>query len=450
MNKITAIFSKNVVLPDAVTPATLIIEDGRIESIIRGRDSGQEGLAVTDYGDAYIMPGLIDCHVHINEPGRTEWEGFETATMAAAAGGITSLVDMPLNSSPVTVSVKALEEKREASRGKIYVNCGFWGGIVPGNSDEILPLIKAGVLGFKTFLCHSGIDEFPDTSLAELEKSLPVMADHGSPVLVHAEVEIKNNESAKPYGDEYAYRTWLNSRPESWENEAIRSLIALCRKYKVRTHIVHLSSAGALDMIRSAKSEGLPLTVETCPHYLYFFAESIPDKDTRFKCAPPIRERENNRLLWEAVKDGTIDFIVSDHSPAPPELKELSTGNLQRAWGGIASVQFTMPTVNTLMLKENKSPEMISAWMSKSVAGFLGLHHKGRIAPGADADLVVWRPYEKFEVTSSIIKFRHKVTPYEGQWLNGVVDETWVAGEKVYDRGQFTTGTAGRIINKTI
>ncbi|MFM1745384.1 MAG: hypothetical protein RLZZ630_1321 [Bacteroidota bacterium] len=446
MSHDSVLYSKNVVLPEGVKPATIFIKDGRISSIERNTRSEVGELTVIDYGDTYIMPGLIDCHVHINEPGRTTWEGFETATQAAAAGGITTLVDMPLNSSPVTVTTQSFQEKLHAAQGKLSVNCGFWGGIVPGYSEEVLPLIKAGVMGFKTFLCHSGIDDFPDTSLKELELSLPVLADHGLPLLVHAEMETKHNGQLELEKNANSYMAWLHSRPASWENEAIRSLIALCRKYKVRIHIVHLSSAAALDMIRSAKSEGLPLTVETCPHYLFFAAEEIPDKDTRYKCAPPIRERENNRLLWEAVKDQTIDFIVSDHSPAPPQLKELESGDLKRAWGGIASLQFTLPAICTVALKDHQPAGLLAEWMSTRVADFLGLRSKGRIEAGNDADLVIWNPNERMKVDSSMIRFRHKVTPYEGALLNGVIEETWVGGDKIYKRNEIDIQRKGRII----
>jgi len=444
MNERTAIYSKRVVLPDGTVPCTLLLEHGKISGILREKLAATKELPVSDYGDSYIMPGVIDCHVHINEPGRTEWEGFETATEAAAAGGITTLVDMPLNSSPVTTSALALEKKLKAANGKLSVNCGYWGGIVPGNNAEILPMIKAGVLGFKVFLTHSGIDDFPNITLKELEKSLPLLAEHGLPLLVHAELEKKHPGQKELEKDNYSYKAWLHSRPESWEDEAVKSMIALCRKYNVRTHIVHLSSADSLEMIRAAKSEGLPLTVETCPHYLYFAAENIPDGDTRFKCAPPIRDRANNLLLWEAVSDGTIDFIVSDHSPAPPELKELETGNFKEAWGGIASLQFSLPVVCTLALQRKNTIEQISRWMSTAVADFLGWPEKGRIAVGADADLVIWSPGKKMKVSPAIIKFRHKVTPYEGEMLNGVVEETWVAGIKVYDRGAFRSTPHGK------
>lgn len=448
MSQRIAIYSKHVVLPHETVPATLLMEDGIITGILREKLTSTKEQPVKDYGDSYIMPGLIDCHVHINEPGRTDWEGFETATQAAAAGGITTLVDMPLNSSPVTTSLKALEEKRAASTGKLHVDCGFWGGIVPGNHQELLPLIHAGVMGFKAFLCHSGIDEFPNISLHELEKALPLLAEHALPLLVHAELEKEHAGQKELAEDNYSYPAWLHSRPSSWENEAIATLIALCRKYRVRTHIVHLSSAEALDMIRTAKAEGLPLTVETCPHYLFFAAETIPEGDTRFKCAPPIRESANNRLLWEAVCDGTMDFVVSDHSPAPPELKELETGNLKEAWGGIASLQFTLPVMNTLAIQHKIPVERISRWMSSAVADFLGLSGKGRIQEGAVADLLVWSPNKKMKVNPSIIRFRHKVTPYEGQLLNGVVEETWVRGQKVYYCGAFNSEHVGKIILK--
>lgn len=448
MNQRIAIYSKKVVLPDETIPATLLLEEGRIVGILREKLTATKEQQVTDYGDSYIMPGLIDCHVHINEPGRTEWEGFETATQAAAAGGITTLIDMPLNTSPVTTSVKALDAKRKSAEGKLHVNCGFWGGIVPGNGKELLPLINAGVQGFKAFLCHSGIEDFPNITLKELEKALPLLAEHNLPLLVHAELEKKHAGQKELEKDNYSYQAWLHSRPASFEVEAIRSLITLCRKHHVHIHIVHLSTAEALDMIRAAKDEGLPLTVETCPHYLYFAAERIPDGDTRFKCAPPIRNDANNKLLWDAVCDGTIDFVVSDHSPAPPELKELQTGNFKEAWGGIASLQFTLPVMCTLSMQHKIPVERISGWMSSAVAHFLGLPSKGKIAEGADADLLIWSPGKKMKVNPAIIKFRHNVTPYEGELLNGVVEETWVAGKKVYERGAFLSEHPGKTILK--
>jgi allantoinase len=443
-----AIFSKRVILPEGTVPATLLIESGKIAKVILDKLPSTKELPVRNLGDSVIMPGLIDCHVHINEPGRTDWEGFDTATAAAAAGGITTLVDMPLNSSPVTTNTTAFTEKLLAAKDKILVNCGFWGGIVPSNIDQLEPLIKAGVLGFKVFLTHSGIDEFPNTPLKKLEKSLPLLAQYNLPLLVHAELDSPHNDQSLLEEDNYSYQAYLASRPKKWEDEAIHALIKLCEKYRVRIHIVHLSSADALEAIRAARKAGLPLTVETCPHYLYFSAEKINDGDTRFKCAPPIRDAENNQQLWDALVNGDIDFIATDHSPAPPEIKELNSGNLKEAWGGISSLQFSLPVIWTLAQQRKSSLDQVSKWMSKTPADFLGLTNKGCIREGADADLVIWSPEKKMKVSPANIKFRHKATPYEGEMLSGVVEETWVSGEIIYDRGAFNTLMKGSIVVK--
>ena len=277
------------------------------------------------------MPGVIDAHVHINEPGRTEWEGFDTGTQAAAAGGITTIIDMPLNANPVTTTVIAFDEKIVASKSKLHVNVGFYGGLVPGNQNELEGLIQAGVLGIKCFLTHSGIDEFPNVGKKEIDAAMPIIAKYGLPLLVHCELESKQVDNQ--FSDfPNSYRYYLASRPKQWENDAVELMIKLCRKHNCKTHIVHVSSAEALASIKEAKEEGLLLTAETCPHYIYFSAEDIPDSNCLFKCAPPIREKENNDLLKAALKSGVLDFIATDHSPAPPDIKELTTGNLQKAW----------------------------------------------------------------------------------------------------------------------
>lgn len=445
-----AIHSRRVLLPEGLTDATLLISEGKIVAIEPGKWAAPKGFPFTEAGESVIMPGIIDSHVHINEPGRTDWEGFETMTRAAAAGGITTLVDMPLNSSPVTVSADALQAKLDATRGKLMVNVGCYGGIIPGNADQLEPLAAAGVWGFKVFLTHSGIDEFPATDFKTLEKIAPILARLGIPLLAHAELDTPHKGLDALAADPYSYQAWLHSRPNAWEDEAIKKLIALCAKHKLRTHIVHLSSASALPMIREARAKGLPLTVETCPHYVYFSAEKIPDGDTRFKCAPPIRDAANNHLLWEALNDGTLDFIVTDHSPAPPEIKELDSGNLQAAWGGIASIQFSLPIVWTLAKQHNNSLQQVASWMSTQVADFLGLPDKGRIVPGADADLVVWSPEKKMKINRNNIQFRHKVTPYEGEMVYGVVEQTWVNGELAYDRGGFVSSPPGKIIRRKV
>ncbi len=446
MSQRIALFSKNVVLPEGVVAATLLLEHGKIAAILREKLAATKELPVTNLGDSVIMPGLIDCHVHMNEPGRTEWEGFETGTLAAAAGGITSIVDMPLSSRPVTTTLKALKDKIEATAGKLMINCGFWGGIIPGNSAEVEPMIKAGVLGFKVFLTNSANEEFPKTSLKELEKSLPVLAKYNLPLLVHAELASKHDGLKVFENDSYSYKNYLQSRPKKWENDGVKAMIEMCRKYKVRTHIVHLSSADSLEMIREAKLEGLPLTAETCPHYLYFSAEHIHDGDTRFKCAPPIRDAANNALLWSGLIDGTLDFIATNHSPAPAELKELQTGNFMATQGGIASLQFSLPIVWSLAKRHKRSLEEITNWMSTAPAKFLGLPNKGVLREGADADLVIWSPSKNMKISPTIIKFRHKITPYEGEMVAGVVESTWIGGVKVYDRGAFASPTFGKVL----
>ena len=424
----------------------VLIRDRKIEDVFTDQMI-PSGLVVDDVGTNVVMPGMIDSHVHINEPGRTDWEGFESATKSAAAGGITTLVDMPLNSSPVTTTVAAFQQKLEASKGKLFVNCGFYGGIIPGNAADIGPLIKAGVLGFKAFLTHSGIDEFPNAGLADLEMAAPLLSSHNIPLLAHAELDSEHEGLTAFEKNPTSYVAFLNSRPKVWEDEAIAMLIRLSEKYRLRVHVVHLSSANSIGPLKTARDKGLQVTVETCPHYLFFSEENIPDHDTRFKCTPPIREKENNEQLFSALKDGLIDFIVSDHSPAPPELKKVQSGNLKEAWGGISSLQFSVPIVWTILKKNNLSLEMLSQRMSSHVAQFLGLAtSKGKIQKGYDADLVVFNPEKKFIVSSSMIHHRHKLTPYDGCELTGVVEQTYVGGTKVFDRGSFVSSPCGKII----
>ena len=397
-----------------------------------------------DFGENLILPGLVDTHAHINEPGRTEWEGFETATKAAAAGGITTMVDMPLNASPVTTNTRAFEQKLHAATNKLYINVGFYGGLVPGNANELEGLIKAGVLGIKCFLTHSGIDEFPNVTEKDLDEAMPVIARHNIPLLVHCEIEGHcENELSQFPG---SYRQYLASRPKCWENDAVELMIKLCRKYNCATHIVHVSSAEALDSIAAAKKEGLPLTAETCAHYLYFNAESIPDNNTLYKCAPPIREKENNELLKVALENGTLDFITTDHSPAPPSIKELSSGNLQKAWGGISGLQFLLP-VSWTALKENMSLEKFIPLVTEHPAKFIGVDkRKGKIAPGYDADLVVWNPHKKRRIITGDILFRHKICPYIGEELSGLVQRTIINGSTVYENNTIIVRDAGTII----
>jgi allantoinase len=441
----TAVHSKRVILPDGIREATLLIEGGVITGVVGGLVMA-EGMELVDAGESLVMPGVIDPHVHINEPGRTDWEGFDTATRAAAAGGLTLLVDMPLNSSPVTTTGAAFDRKREAAEGRLHCDCGFWGGVVPGNENDIEALIARGVLGFKAFLTHSGIDEFPNVTEADLHKVMPVIAAHGLPLLVHCELEGAGGAGA-PAGDVRSYRNYLLSRPGQWEVDAINLMIRLCEQYGCRTHIVHLSSAAAIGAIRQAKERGLPLTVETAPHYLYFSAEDIGDGETYFKCAPPIRERENNAALWEALREGVIDLVATDHSPAPPALKEPGGGDLTRAWGGISSLQLSLPVVWTAARRRGFEAGDLARWMCASPALLVGeAERRGKIAPGYSADFVIWDPVGSFRVEREGLLHRHKGTPYLGEELNGVVEQTWLRGEKIFDKEGGVRLNRGRVV----
>lgn len=428
--------------------ATLLIKDGIILEIVAGKINPSD-FPIEDVGDFVIMPGIIDSHVHVNEPGRTEWEGFETITKAAIAGGITTLVDMPLNASPVTTSAKALQEKIRSTEGKLYCNCGFWGGIVPDNLDKLEELIQAGVLGIKTFLTHSGIDDFPNVTVSDLKTGMQIIAKYNVPLLAHAELDEMHPGISVFEKNPTNYQAYLDSRPKIWEDKAVELMIGLCEEYNCKVHIVHLSSASSIEQIKIAKDKGLPLTVETCPQYLYFCAEEIPDGNTLFKCAPPIRERENNEKLWEAIKDGTIDFIVTDHSPATPELKKVESGNLKEAWGGIASIQFSLPIIWTAAKKRGLNVNEIATLMSSAIAQFIGYGNtKGQIKKGYDADIVVWDPEQKFTVKKEDIQYRHKISPYIGEELFGVVKQTYVGGKKVYENGNFISLPQGKILLK--
>jgi allantoinase len=400
-------------------------------------------------GNDVVMPGLIDSHVHINEPGRTEWEGFLTATKAAAAGGITTLVDMPLNSSPVSVSSEKFQEKINAAKGKMAVHCGFWGGLIPNNIESLEGLIKSGVLGIKAFLTHSGIDEFPNVCEQDLREALPILKKHNSLLLVHCELDSEHSGQQLLEKEPTSYKAYLASRPKEWEDKAIELMIKLCEEFKVRTHVVHLSSANSIEQIKIAKEKGLPISVETCPHYLYFNAEDVPDGKTEYKCAPPIREKTNNDQLWDAIKKGVIEFIVTDHSPAPPEMKELISGDFIKAWGGIAGLQFSLPVVWTKAKENNITIEKISNLMSSNIAKFLGLDHlKGKLQKGYDADITIWNPEKKILISKSDILHRHSVTPYVDEELYGELIRTYVNGEIAYEKKGFNNAINGEIILK--
>ena len=414
--------------PGGVGPATVVVDGERIEAVVTGVVDAPN---LRDLGDLVIAPGLFDCHVHMNEPGRTEWEGFETATRAAAAGGVTSLVDMPLNCTPVTTDRAAFETKLAATAGKLFVDVGFWGGVVPGNALDLAELADAGVLGAKAFLVHSGIDDFPNATEADLRAAMPVLRDHGLPLLAHAELDLGAVVSDP---DPRSYRGYLDSRPPHWEDAAIRLLVELCRETRCALHIVHLSSAGSLETLRRAKEDGLPVTVETCPHYLCLEAEAIPDGATEFKCAPPIRNHANREALWQGLFDGIIDFVISDHSPCTPALKLPERGDFQEAWGGIASLQLGLPAIWTEAKGRGATLSQMTQWMSARPAAFAGLAaRKGRLARGYDADFAIWDPEAPLSVEPANLFFRHKVSPYVGRRLCGQVRETWLRGQRVFD-----------------
>ena len=423
--------------------ATVIVSNGLITDIINGLPPHFD-YELIDLGEKALMPGVIDPHVHINEPGRTDWEGFDTATRSAISGGITMLVDMPLNSSPVTTTAAAFDEKMNAARNQLHTDCGFWGGIVPGNENEIEKLIDKGVLGFKAFLIHSGIDEFPNISERDLRKVMPVIAKHSLPLLVHCELAAGR---PKTKNHSISYRNYLASRPSDWEDNAIALMIRLCGEYNCRTHIVHLSSASSIDQIAKAKQDGLPLTVETGQHYLYFSAEKIKDGQTQYKSAPPIREKENNERLWLALKNGIIDFVATDHSPALPSMKELESGDFMKAWGGISSIQFSLPALWTAARQHDCDLTDIAKWLCENPARLTGKENiMGKIEKGLGADLAVWDPEKCFYVTEGIIQHKHKVTPYLHEELYGEIEQTYLGGEKVFDKGKFLHLNRGKII----
>ncbi len=434
--------------PDGIISGSLHIQDGKIKQI------STQAIDIEDAVHIYsenmvVMPGVIDPHVHINEPGRTDWEGFYTATHAAAMGGITTVVDMPLNSLPVTTSVKNYELKCTATADKLWINVGLWGGVVPTNLHEIEELLQAGALGIKAFLTHSGIDEFPNTTEEDLIPVMEILKQHNKPLLVHAELDYPHDGIDLLAKHPTNYSAYLASRPKAWENDAIKLMIDLCRRTGTRVHIVHLSSAEALPMLINARKEGLPISVETGQHYLYFCAEQIPDGNTAYKCAPPIREKANNELLWDALKNGDIDFIATDHSPAPPEIKELESGNFQKAWGGIAGLQFALTSAWTAAKKRGFTLFDITKWLSENPAKFLSLENsKGKLVVGFDADIIIWDPEDTTLITPEIIQHKHKTSPFINETLFGKVYYTFVNGELAFSNGNFAQKPHGIIVKQ--
>jgi allantoinase len=436
---IQAFVSQRVVTPEGVRAAGVLVEDERIRGVVKIEEV-PSGIPTQNFGEAVILPGLVDSHVHINEPGRTEWEGFYSATRAAAAGGYTLVVDMPLNCLPATTTVAALAAKREAARGSSRVDWALWGGVVSDNQGDIEGLAAAGVAGFKCFLIDAGIDGFTMVTEGELRAALPHVVRTGLPLLVHAELAgpVEMATRGLQDCDWRKYQTYLRSRPDEAELEAIELLLQLCREYRFPLHIVHLASAQALGMLREARAAGLTVTVETCPHYLHFAAEEIADGATVCKCAPPIRDKENREKLWKGLGEGAIDFIATDHSPCPPEMKEMAEGNFRRAWGGISGISLALPVIWTEASRRGFSLQDVVRWMAEGPARLAGRgHRKGTIAEGYDADLVVFAPEQEFLVTEDRLHFRHRVSPYLGELLNGVVEKTFVRGTCVFDGGQF-------------
>jgi allantoinase len=442
-----AFLARRVVTPEGIRPAAILVREGRIQAIVSPDQVPAASCEIHDFGAAAILPGLIDSHVHINDPGRTEWEGFATATRAAAAGGYTLLVDMPLNCLPATATVAALQAKRAAAHGRCRVDWAAWGGVVHNNQGDIEALAGAGVPGFKCFLINPGIDGFTLVTEQQLRAALPHVARTRLPLLVHAELQgpIDQATAVLANADWNRYSTYLQSRPDEAELGAIRLLLSLCREYRFRLHIVHLSTSQALPELSAARSEGLPVSVETCPHYLHLSAETIADGATLSKCAPPIRGRENCERLWQGLKDGTIDLVVTDHSPCPPAMKRLSEGSFRTAWGGIASLSVALPLMWTEASKRGFTLLDLARWMSAAPARLAGCEtRKGRLAAGNDADFVVFEPDREFIVTEEILHYRHPVSPYLGEGLRGVVKATYLRGNAVFADGKFPGEPGGQ------
>ncbi len=441
-----AYLSRRVVTPEGIRPAAILVEGEKIQAVV-SPEQVPTWAETHDFGEAAILPGLVDSHVHINEPGRTDWEGFETGTRAAAAGGYTTLVDMPLNCLPATTTVAALEAKREAARGKCRVDWAAWGGVVADNQREIESLAGAGVLGFKCFLIDAGIDGFTMASEQELRAALPHVARTGLPLLVHAELGGPVDAATAALGgaDWKSYATYLKSRPAEAELAAIRLLISLCREFRFRLHIVHLSTSEGLALLSAARAEGLRVSVETCPHYLHFAAETIRDGATLCKCAPPIRSRENREQLWQGLREGVIDLVATDHSPCPPAMKRLDDGNFKTAWGGIAGLSVALPVMWTEASARGFGLADIARWMAEGPARLAGCDsRKGRIAAGCDADFVVFEPKAEFVVAKERLHQRHPISPYLGEKLRGVVKATYVRGKAVFKDGKFPAGPGGK------
>lgn len=444
--KLQAFISRRVVAPEGIQPAAILVEGETIRELVPP-EQVPDGSEIHDFGNAAILPGLVDSHVHINEPGRTDWEGFSTATRAAAAGGYTFVVDMPLNCLPATTTVAALKAKREAARGKCRVDWAAWGGVVKDNQEDIEALAAAGVPGFKCFLINPGIDGFTMVGEKDLRVVLPHVAQTGLPLLVHAELAGPVDAATERLSnaDWRCYATYLQSRPDEAELAAIRLMLSLCREYGFRLHVVHLSTSRALTELRAGRSEGLPLSVETCPHYLHLVAEDVANGDTLSKCAPPIRSRENCEALWQGLREGVIDLVATDHSPCPPAMKQLEEGSFRTAWGGISGLSAALPVMWTEATRRGFTLNDIARWMAEGPARLAGCDQsKGRVAAGYDADLVVFDPEEGFQVTAEKLHYRHPLSPYMGETLRGVVKATYLRGRLAFVKGEFPGEPRGR------
>jgi allantoinase len=461
------LYSKRVVTPSGIGPYAVEVEGERIVSVTKRSEAPKTAPGkprVLDYGNAVIMPGLVDAHVHINEPGRTEWEGFLTGTKAAVAGGTTAIVDMPLNAHPTTTTKQHLDEKKEAAEGKLYIDTGFWGGLVPDNaynSSILEELLEAGALGLKSFMCPSGIEDFPATTAQHIKASLPVLAKFGRPILVHQEVTDPPSQPSRlvpgePPSNARDYMRYLNARPLTWEREAVRQLMEVAKDTKpggvaegAHVHVVHLSDAeDSLSHIKAAKAEGSSVTVETCAHYLSFAAEDVPEGATEYKCAPPLRDARHRELLWKALLGGDIDMITTDHSPSTPDLKLFEEGDFLKAWGGISGIQFALPATWTHGSARGMTIEQMSRWWSSVPAKMVNLPRKGSLEFGKDADIVVWDPEESFVIDSKYpIYFKNRLSPYIGHKYSGKVITTFSRGRQVFEEGRHARKPCGAMIN---
>ncbi|MFF3698123.1 allantoinase AllB [Streptomyces sp. NPDC002221] len=434
--------STRVITPEGTRPATVAVADGKIADVLPYEAEVPAGARLEDFGDYVLLPGIVDTHVHVNDPGRTEWEGFWTATRAAAAGGITTIVDMPLNSLPPTTTVENLRVKQEVAATKAHIDLGFWGGALPDNVKDLGPLHEAGVFGFKAFLSPSGVEEFPELNQEQLAQSLAEIAGFDGLMIIHAEDPHELDAAPHLTGPKYA--DYLATRPRVSENTAIEGLIDAAKRIGARVHVLHLSSSDALPLIAAAKREGVKLTVETCPHYLTLTAEEVPDGASEFKCCPPIREDANRDLLWDALADGTIDCIVTDHSPSTADLK---TDDFATAWGGISGLQLSLPAIWTEARKRGYTLEDVVRWMSTATANLVGLTQKGAIEASRDADFAVLAPDETFTVDPAELQHRNRVTAYAGKTLHGVVKSTWLRGERIQHHGVIAEPT-GRLLER--